>query len=431
MRGDLSHRTCWLQPPRLAFGSIKIALSAIALLVSSATAVTAAEPRALDERQAVALALARPAYRELEDSRLAVAGSEVTAANLLPNPVFAWEQDRMGAPAGRSTESTAKISQSFDFSGRRALRHEAATNRVDAARFDQQDRRLNTVVEVRRLFSETLYRQETGSAYARWLRRIESATEIVRNLAKAGEVSGYDRRRLEREAQTAKARAAGVAAEYARMRETMAGLIGESGGGLPTLAGELLPDNAPALEAVQIALRQRPDLASLAAQANAYDRERTAAERAWIPEVTLGLGQKRVDEPNRSDTGVILAFSVPLPVFDRGQANEQRARARASTLRAEQALTYAKGEAEVKGIWRQTLELRQAAQTFRRESLGSSRELTGIAEAAYRGGESGVLELLDAYRSELEAETTALDLELRARLARIELDAVSGVKTHE
>ena len=159
--------------------------------------------------------------------------------------------------------------------------------------------------------------------------------------------------------------------------------------------------------------------------------ERTAAERAWIPEVTLGLGQKRVDEPNRSDTGVILAFSVPLPVFDRGQANEQRARASASTLRAEQALTYAKGEAEVKGIWRQTVELRQAAQTFRRESPGSSRDLTGIAEAAYRGGESGVLELLDAYRSELEAETTALDLELRARLARIELDAVSGVKTHE
>ena len=427
MRGDHCGCTCRTCPARFARGGLKGMWPAIALLIAFSQAAPAADVRALTERQAVELALARPVYRQLEDGRLAVAGSAVTEANLLPNPVFAWEQDR----AGGSVESTARVFQTFDFSGRRALRREAAGIRMDAARFDQEDRRLNTMVEVRRVYSESLFRQEVGGAYARWLRRIENAAEIVRNLAKAGEASGYDRRRLEREAQTATARAAGVAADYARLRETMSGLIGKASGEVVTLEGKLLPGNTPLLESVQSTLRQRPDLASLNAQADAFDRERSAAERAWIPDVTLGVGQKRSEEPGRTVTGPVLAFSLPLPFFDRGQAGLQRAQARASTLRAEQALTYARSEAELRGVWRQAAELRQVAASFRLESLGSSRDLTRIAEAAYRAGEGNILELLDAYRAELDAETTTLDLELRARLARIELDMLSGAKNHE
>ncbi len=44
----------------------------------------------------------------------------------------------------------------------------------------------------------------------------------------------------------------------------------------------------------------------------------------------------------------------------------------------------------------------------------------------YRGGELGVLELLDAYRGAEEDEERALDLEFQARRARIELELSSG-----
>ena len=150
-----------------------------------------------------------------------------------------------------------------------------------------------------------------------------------------------------------------------------------------------------------------------------------------MPDMTLGLGHKRIDEFNRDDSGVVLALSFAIPLFDRGQAGEQRARAQANILRAEYALKLARSETELTGMWQQTETLRTAAAEFRRESLAASRELTRIAEAAYRVGEGGVLELLDAYRAELEAETTAIELELRARLARIELDALSGARVHE
>jgi cobalt-zinc-cadmium efflux system outer membrane protein len=166
-------------------------------------------------------------------------------------------------------------------------------------------------------------------------------------------------------------------------------------------------------------------------QAEAFDHERLAAERRWIPDMTLGVGHKRTDESGRSENGVILSFSVPLPVFDRGQAGEQKARGQARTLRAERDLQLARAEGELRGLWRQAAQLRDAVVTFRTQTAVGSRELARIAQASYRAGEGSILELLDAYRSELDATQTELDLALRARMARIELDALAGVHPHE
>jgi cobalt-zinc-cadmium efflux system outer membrane protein len=63
---------------------------------------------------------------------------------------------------------------------------------------------------------------------------------------------------------------------------------------------------------------------------------------------------------------------------------------------------------------------------YRSEAVAPSADLLRIAESAYRAGESTVLELLDAYKGALEAELTALDLEWKARDARIELDQLTG-----
>lgn len=80
----------------------------------------------------------------------------------------------------------------------------------------------------------------------------------------------------------------------------------------------------------------------------------------------------------------------------------------------------------MRGLWRQAGRLRDAAVRFRAQSVDASRELARVAEAAYRAGEGGVLDLLDAYRTLMEAEAEALGLELAARLSRIELDQMTG-----
>ena len=94
--------------------------------------------------------------------------------------------------------------------------------------------------------------------------------------------------------------------------------------------------------------------------------------------------------------------------------------------RAEHSLARQKAEGELIGLHRQLTQLIAAAERYRREAVVPSSELVRIAETAYRAGESTVLELLDAYKGALEAETTALDLEWKARDARIELDQLTG-----
>ena len=154
------------------------------------------------------------------------------------------------------------------------------------------------------------------------------------------------------------------------------------------------------------------------------DPRSRAAARGWMPDVTLGAGPKRIDNGIGTETGVVFSLSIPLPVFDRQQPAEKRAAAEALQARAEHNLARARAEGDLRGLQAQTERLRAAAIDYRKQM--DAVELLRIAEAAYQGGESTLLELLDAYRGALEAELTALDLEWKAREARIEYDLLTG-----
>lgn len=385
----------------------------------------------LTEARAIEYALARPAIREAEDARSLAADSLVTESITRPNPVISLTHENTDVPAGNARESTVMVSQTFDISGRRQLRKNAAETRRQATELDSQSRRIAIVQEVRRAFAEALYQQHLQESHKAWLHRLDAAVAIVGHLAKAGEVSGYDQRRLEREAQSAKAKLRAIAAEGSRKREILGGIIDKQDSRPNHLEGDLLPDVPPALDTLLASTTQHPEIASLEAQATAFERDRQAAERLKRPDITVGVGTKHVSEPSFSDNGLMLALSVPIPLFDRGQAQEQQARAQAATLQAERSLKLARTQAELRGLWSQTTQLRETALAFREETLTASQDLSRIAEASYRAGEGSLLELLDAYRAELDAHTMKLDLALRARLSRIELDALTGATQHE
>ncbi|MFA7400027.1 MAG: TolC family protein [Sideroxydans sp.] len=417
--------------PILRFKLFALTLTAILFGSVQAEGLSITESLALTEREVVISALSRPAWIEAESGRMAHAESIVTETGLMPNPVFSFSRDRLGMTGGDITERSVEVSQTFDLSGRRSLRHEAATQRLDAARSDSRIRRLNTIADVRRSFALTMHHVQIQSALGLWLTRIEQAAAMTAKLAKAGEVSGYDRRRIEREAQSARTRLTLAQADAARSREMLSALSGKKPDEVTRLLGELLPDSTPALEGLQAGLRQRPDLASLLAQAEASGREGQAARRGWIPDLTLGVGQRTLVEPTQSGNGAIVGVSFSIPLFDRSQALQQRSLADQQTLRAEHQMAEAKADAELRGAWQQADELRKAALAYRSDSPDGTQGLTAIAQAAYQSGEAGLLELLDAYRTELDFSTTALDLALRARLAHIELETLSGVSSYE
>lgn len=377
----------------------------------------------LTEAEAVRLGLARADLADLAHGAVQAAEADVIAAGLPPNPTLDYSRERTrGSP--NTVEQRWTLGQTFDISGRRGLHREAASRRVAAVAAGNADRQRALAAEIRRGFHEALFRQETIRATETWAQRFARIEGRVGRLARAGEASGYDRRRLERERQTADARLAAQRAEQARIVARLTALTGHPDE--PVLSGALLPPPLPPADAALARLDQRPDLQALARRAESADLEGRAARRGGVPDVTVGLGTIRVDEGHDRESGVALSLSVPLPVFDRQQAGQQRAAAEALQARAEYRLARQRAEGDLRGLHRQAEQLRVTAADYRSRAATASADLLRIAEAAYQGGESSLLELLDAYRGALETETTALELEWQAREARIEYDLLAN-----
>ena len=379
----------------------------------------AAGAQTLTEAETLRLGLARPEFTELQRAHVEEAEADVLAASTWTNPTLEFGRDKLGSERERSWQ----ISQPFDLSGRRGLRADAARQRVRASEADNRGRRDERVATLRRTFHETLRLQEAQRAVGAWAQRFAVIDGVVAKLARAGEVAGYDRRRLAREQRSAEAKLAETRAELERSRARLAGLIGKEVGG--ELAGPLQPEAPPPLPELQGKLPARPEFAALAARAEAAQADNAAAQRNF-PELTLGVGGKRVEDGPLRDNGNTVMLSFSLPLFDRQQAGDRRSAAQAMAARAELGLARQQAEGELLGLHRQATQLAAAAARYRSSAVAPSAELLRIAESAYRAGESSVLELLDAYKGALEAELTALDLEAKARLARIELDQLTG-----
>ncbi|WP_296641333.1 TolC family protein [Thiobacillus sp. 65-1402] len=395
--------------------TLSVCLLALPLAVWAQTPLTEAE--------AVRLGLTRADFADLERGAVQAAEADVLAAGLFPNPTLSYSRESVDGSLD-TVEQTWMLEQAFDISGRRGLHREAASRRVAAVTAGNATRQLQMAAEIRRSFHEVLFRQETIRVTETWAQRFARVEGMVGKLARAGEASGYDRRRLARERQTAEAR---LAAERAELDRSLAHLVALTGAPeVPLLKGELLPSAPVPVETVLTSLDQRPDLQALSRRAEAADLEGRAAKRGGIPEVTVGVGPKYVDNGITQDNGVALSLSVPLPVFDRQQAGQQRAVAEALQARAEYRLAKSRAEGDLRGLNRQAEGLRATAIDYRSRAVAASPELLRIAETAYQGGESSLLELLDAYRNTLETETTALELEKRARDARIEYDLLTG-----
>jgi cobalt-zinc-cadmium efflux system outer membrane protein len=114
---------------------------------------------------------------------------------------------------------------------------------------------------------------------------------------------------------------------------------------------------------------------------------------------------------------------VSLPLFDAGGREAARWKAERARVEAGRAAIEVRIRSELAGAF-EALSLRQAAVSQDADAAGD--ELTRIAEVAYREGEVGILELLDAVRTAARARSRSIELRLDARMAQIALERVVG-----
>ncbi len=405
------------------------AFAVAAILCGGRTAI--AQSRTVDELtevEAVRRGLEREALRNVLEGQEAAARSDATAAGLWPNPTAAYAHEQTPGGLG-SREEYGWLSQRFDLSGRRGLRVAAAEKRIRATSSAGVARRLGIAADVRLRFFMVLYHQRRLGTLERWASNVRDVTEVVTKRQTAGDAAGYDRQRIGIEGDAADAKTSQEKAALALARERLAALTGLSSvvaGHELGVTGSLLAEGPlPAVETLLDAIGTRPDIQALAARSDAAEDEIRAAARWWIPEIVVGGGVKSVEADGERSTGFTALGEIPLPLFDRDQVPRARAQAELMIARGELELERAKADGEIRGLHAQASRLTAAAHAA---TIATTRsiQLARTAEAGYRGGELGIIELLDAHRSVTEADFRVIDLEWTARVARVELDRITG-----
>lgn len=392
---------------------IRSIIAAAALACSTVNAQTV-EP--LSEERAVQLGLARAPVTQLFESERDIARSEILREGRWPSPSLVYREENAGG-----SEETITVASDVDVSGRRGLRVAAARTRLRATMSEIEFQRRELAFEIRSRFYDALAGGMRVEALSRWNERLARMVEVVRRLQSGGEVSGYDRRRIEREQITAASRLAAARGALAADQERLSALAGREAP--MQIRGTLLP---PTDADVSVArLEERGDIAALERRAEAARLELRAAQRWWFPVLSLEGGTKSIP----GDDGSVIGVAAGFPVFSRDRDAALRARAEAQVAGSRRELLLARAAAELRGLARQAEQLRAAALRLQAEAVPSSEQLVRTAEAAYQAGEVGILELLDAYESALEADLESIELSLRGRQAQLELQLVSGGTT--
>lgn len=390
--------------------------SVLAAALISGAAVWAAEP--LTEAEAIERALVRPEFGELDAANRAEAEAAVGAIRRFDNPEATLTRESVSGDGRSETEWQIGLVQPIDISGRRSSLRAAARAEVGAVEAETARRRQERIAQVRNAYVSCAAGAQKVRIAGAFVERLREAERIVHARANAGDAAVYDLRRLRVEARAAEAEAALQQGEANASCASLAALTGT-------------PDARTTASLDLIAMRPttgviaRPDLVAREQRVIAAEQRVSAARRGRLPDLNVGVGLKQVEGDGGSATGPVASVGMRVPLFDGGGSAIRQAQARLRAERAGLALARREVDAAVAAAQARSDAALEAAE--RAQAAGDdARRLGGIAEAAYHGGEVGIVELVDALRTARDAEMEIIERLERAVQARVELELAQG-----
>ena len=361
--------------------------------------------------------------RDGPQARAIRAESEVTrreqAARLAyPNPAVTYSREGAGFTEFFQAEQSLSLFGARDALSRAGV---AATAAAEAER----DRRLwllrsDAAAAVARVVAE----QERLESLRAHMREVERLIEILRAREREGEGSRFDRLRAEQELRDTNQVVTSSAVALAEARTTISGMLPPDALLTTVTATEITESPVPLESLFTRATSSRAELRALEQLGQRATFEGDAARKARLPSPSLFGGVKRADELSGRKTGGVFGVTVALPLFDRGGREGARWEAERLRVEAERMFIEYRIRSEITGA-SAVLTLRHAALSQDQQE-GAAEELVQIAVVAYREGEVGILELLDAARTASRARTRSIDLRLEARLAQLALERAVG-----
>ncbi|MGH7213227.1 MAG: TolC family protein [Tepidisphaeraceae bacterium] len=371
---------------------------------------------------AVATALERSAELQAALARVHAALADARQARLLPNPVLSAVV-RFPEGGGQAVIEAGLSAELLAFLQRpRAI--SAADHRLRAASSEALTAALDIVTEVKESYARVQALEAEALVLDDRRRILDRLLELARARVEVGESSRLDVIVLDVLRAEFNAEAIQTATEIRDERLKLARLIGQPHSNAEWKLkawqppAEIVGDQGTW---VAVALQRRPEV-----QAHIWELAALGDEAAATKLALFDGGEVGVEGEREEGWSVGPSVSVPLPVFDWGQARRQKAEAR--VIEARHKLVQAKREVveEVRRTWEALASARRATDTIRSESIPAQERRRAQVESAYRNGLADITAVLLAEQDLQASQSKLIESEKNTSLALARLERAVG-----
>jgi len=393
---------------RLFVARAAIAMLAAGLLSGAAVAAQASDaiaPAAL--RQAFQAAWQRhPSYRATQ-AQLTAAQARLDAAG---QPLYNPEFELVADDEGPDRTATAGLNLTLDVNGKRRVRRDAASARVDQAIAEARLRRRDFA---RQWFASWAQLRTAEKRLATGERRLALVNRFANLAGKqfaAGDVSGLERDLALLARDEAQAEQSQLIVERAEAEARFRAVEGNP----DRLADLALPtDTLPSAIAATANIEPPPELQAARMAAVAAEREVTVAQRNRLADPTVGVHGGRIDYGGLRDNVFGVSISIPLLVRNSYRAEVAAAQADADVATAEaERVRIELGADQRRAI--ESYAASQAAWSQWEASRGTDlQHRSDLLERLWREGELSTSDYLQQLKQTLDTALAGTELEAR------------------
>jgi outer membrane protein, heavy metal efflux system len=330
----------------------------------------------------------------------AARSSVVTAESYLnPEIEFGTGPSRFRTPnstANQRRNYGVTISQPLEFPNVRGAKKAVAESRVNYASSVTEATMINLSLQIKKAFYDVLQNEAVLKIAEGDRDALKNIREKVALRVEVGEAPRYELIKADTELVAAQRDADAALLRISESKFYLRGLVSKSLTDSFSLVGSLPPSDINLnADLLKNEITKSPKLKLIKASADIAENRLRLEEKLINPGLTLNTG---VDQ-DPEITSYRFGISIPIPIWNRRQGQIGEAAAGYRELQAQYTDQELALRRDIESAFQRYLIAQQQVKTFESGLLEQAESVLKVAESAYRYGERGILEYLDAQRT--------------------------------
>lgn len=371
------------------------------------------------------------AFNEHPSVRVAKAQEAAAIANVTTAQSFINPEVEVGAGPSRYRSGSndtrnnwgLALAQPLEFSDVRKARREIAESNVNYVSLNTEINQVELRSKVKQGFYQVVQRQDGLRLMEEDRNLLQQIRERVKLRVDVGESPKYELIKADTEALAAERDYQAALVRVAEAKAFLQGLVGSSMPANYQVIGELpLKQSLPPIESLREQVTQSPYLRQVRAASQTADAKLRLEQNLRNPGLTLKAGVEQ--DPDL--TSFRLGLAVPLPLWNQRQGQIAEAAANINQVQAQLSDRELALNRDLESSYQRYLIAKNQLNSFENGLLAQAESVLKVAESAYKYGERGILEYLDAQRTYRLVKKDYLTARFDYVVAMLEVERLLG-----